>query len=147
VLPQLPDFRLNHQIADGGSANCQTVLTLETTDFSWQHEIHVSDLSEYAPHWVQLVIPSPPPGQRFNLIYDNKDGTQPCLIFEDVSYGDLLEASGKCQDHAKPIEEESTANDSSDSASASDRRPGSRQPRRRRVGSRRQNRERDRHLE
>jgi hypothetical protein len=92
VPRQLPELRFLFQIDADAPWAKNDVLTLEAQDGSWKHELAVSGLSEVEPGWVELAFPDAPPGVRFNLIQDPKDGIAPFYVFQGLSYGELREA-------------------------------------------------------
>ncbi len=66
------------------------IITLQTTDGSWQQEIKVSDLTEYKTDWVKLKFINPPQNAKFDLIQDPKDDDEPFYIFKNISFSEIL---------------------------------------------------------
>jgi len=92
VARKLPDLRFHYQIDPHDARAKNDVLTLETENGSWSHEVPVGELAEVDQHWVEVVFPEPPAGMRFNLIMDPKDGEQKHYIFRGIGHGELQDA-------------------------------------------------------
>jgi hypothetical protein len=85
----VPTLVFHYQCDPSALSGKNDLLVLETEDGSLRHEVPLSALSEVEPHLLEAVFPSPPPGARFRLIHDSKDGREPLCVFTSESHDSL----------------------------------------------------------
>jgi len=65
-------------------------ITLQATDHSWHQTLHVKNMAESMPDWVELMFADVPKKGTFDMIFDpNEEGIPPTFIFEDLSYEEV----------------------------------------------------------
>lgn len=77
---------LHYQIDVENEQNRNDELILEALDGSWKHSLLVGDLKEVSEDWVELIYPKIPRDKSFKLIQDPKDGEEPFVVFEELTY-------------------------------------------------------------
>jgi len=66
-------------------------ITLQASDHSWYQTLHVKNMVESMPDWVELVFSNVPTEGTFDMIFDaNEENIPPTFIFEGLSYEQVI---------------------------------------------------------